>query len=62
MINSNNYLRQVGIPEEQFTQLLEKLKQEIEEELQSNKMSAPRKVRKNQLVKIQPMQSLNLAA
>ena len=38
MINSNNYLRQVGISEKQFTFLLKRLEQEIEEDLQRNKM------------------------
>jgi hypothetical protein len=38
MINSNNYLRQVGISEKQFTFLLKGLEQEIEEDLQRNKM------------------------
>ena len=38
MINSKDYLRQVGISEEQFTVLLNRLKQEIEEDLQNNKI------------------------
>ena len=38
MINSSNYLRQVGITEKKFTLLLARLKQEIEQELQNNKM------------------------
>ena len=38
MINSNNYLRQVGISEKQFTFLLKRLEQEIEEDLQRNKI------------------------
>ncbi len=38
MINSKNYLRQVGVPEEQFTFLLNRLEQEIEKDLQNNKM------------------------
>ena len=38
MINSNNYLRQVGISEKQFTFLLKRLEWEIEEDLQRNKM------------------------
>jgi len=38
MINSNHYLRQVGISEKQFTFLLKRLEQEIEEDLQRNKM------------------------
>ena len=38
MINSNNYLRQVGISEKQFTFLLKGLEQEIEEDLQRNKI------------------------
>ena len=38
MTNSNKYLRQVGITEEKFTLLLERLKQEIEKDLQNNKM------------------------
>ena len=35
MINSKDYLRQVGISEEQFTVLLNRLKQEIEKDLQN---------------------------
>ena len=38
MGNSNNYLRQVGIPEEKFTLLLSKLQQEIDRDLVENKM------------------------
>ena len=38
MINSKDYLRQVGISEEQFTVLLNRLKQEIEKDLQNNKI------------------------
>jgi hypothetical protein len=38
MTNSNHYLRQVGISEKQFTLLLKRLEQEIEEDLQKNKM------------------------
>ena len=38
MINSSKHLRQVGISEEQFSLLLERLKQEIEKDLQNNKM------------------------
>ena len=39
MINSKDYLRQVGISEEQFTVLLNRLKQEIEEDLQNRHLS-----------------------
>jgi hypothetical protein len=52
MINSNNYLRQVGISEKQFTLLLKRLEQEIEEDLQKNKMKkrgAPSKVMTTEL-------------
>ncbi len=38
MTNSNDYLRQVGISEKQFTFLLKRLEREIEEDLQKNKM------------------------
>lgn len=38
MMNSNNYLRQVGISEKQFAFLLKRLEQEIEGDLQRNKM------------------------
>jgi hypothetical protein len=38
MINSSAYLRQVGIPEEKFTLLLERLKQEIDQDLHNNKI------------------------
>jgi len=38
MANSNNYLRQVGIPEEKFTLLISKLQQEIDRDLVENKM------------------------
>jgi hypothetical protein len=38
MINSKSYLRQVGIAEEQFTLLLKQLEQEIEKDLENNKM------------------------
>ena len=38
MANSNNYLRQVGIPEEKFTLLPSKLQQEIDRDLVENKM------------------------
>ena len=38
MTNTKNYLRQVGVSEEQFTLLLKRLEQEIEKDLQNNKM------------------------
>lgn len=38
MTKSNNYLRQIGIAENQFTLLLNKLEQEIKKDLQINKM------------------------
>ena len=38
MTNSKNYLRQVVVSEEQFTLLLKRLEQEIEKDLQNNKM------------------------
>ena len=38
MTNSKNYFRQVGVTEEQFTLLLKRLEQEIENDLQNNKM------------------------
>lgn len=38
MTNSKNYLRQVGVSEEQFTLLLKRLEQEIAKDLQNNKM------------------------
>lgn len=38
MTKSNNYLRQIGITEKQFALLLDKLEQEIKNELQINKM------------------------
>ena len=38
MTNSKNYLRQVGVTEEQFTLLLKRPEQEIENDLQNNKM------------------------
>ena len=38
MTNSKDYLRQVGVSEEQFTLLLKRLEQEIEKDLQNNKM------------------------
>jgi hypothetical protein len=38
MTKSNNYLRQIGIAENQFTLLLDKLEQEIKKDLQINKM------------------------
>ena len=38
MINSKNYLRQVGVSEVQFTLLLRRLEQEREKDLQNNKM------------------------
>jgi len=38
MTNSKNYLRQIGVSEEQFTFLLKRLVQEIEKDLQNNKM------------------------
>lgn len=38
MTKSNNYLRQIGITENQFTLLLDKLEQEIKKDLQINKM------------------------
>ena len=52
MTNFNNYLRQVGISQEQFTLLLERLKQEIEKDLQNNKMKkrgVPSKVMRTEL-------------
>ena len=36
MTNSKNYLRQIGVSEEQFTFLLKRLVQEIEKDLQNN--------------------------
>ena len=38
MTKSNNYLRQIGIAENQFTLLFDKLEQKIKEDLQINKM------------------------
>ena len=38
MTKSNNYLRQIGIAENQFTLLFDKLEQEIKKDLQINKM------------------------
>ena len=38
MINSKDYLRQVGISKEQFTLLMNRLKQEIEKDLQNNRI------------------------
>ena len=38
MINSKNYLRQVGVSEVQFTLLLRQLEQEREKDSQNNKM------------------------
>ena len=38
MTNSKDYLRQVGISEEQFSFLLKRLEQEIAQDLQNNKM------------------------
>ena len=38
MTNSKDYLRQVGISEEQFSFLLKRLEQEIAKDLQNNKM------------------------
>ena len=38
MINSKDYLRHVGISEEQFAVLLNRLKQEVEKDLQNNKI------------------------
>jgi len=38
MINSSNYLRQVGLSEEKFTLVLQKLQKEIDAELAINKM------------------------
>ena len=38
MTNSKNYLRQVGVSEVQFTLLLKRLEQEIEKDLQNNKI------------------------
>jgi hypothetical protein len=38
MTNTKNYLRQVGVSEEQFTLLLKRLEQEIEKDLRNNKM------------------------
>ena len=38
MTNSKNHLRQVGVSEEQFILLLRRLEQEIEKDLQNNKM------------------------
>lgn len=38
MTKSNNYLRQIGIAENQFTLLLNQLEQEIKKDLQINKM------------------------
>ncbi len=38
MINSRSYLRRVGISEEKFVLLLKRLKQEIEQDLQNNKI------------------------
>ena len=47
MINSKDYLRQVGISEEQFTVLLNRLKQEIEKDLQNNKIKKKRSVKQD---------------
>ncbi len=38
MTKSKDYLRQIGIAEKQFTLLLDKLDQEIKNDLQINKM------------------------
>lgn len=38
MVNSNNYLRQVGISEEKFSALLIKLTEEIAQDLKNNPM------------------------
>ena len=38
MTNYKNYLRQVGVSEKQFTLLLRRIEQEIEKDLQNNKM------------------------
>jgi len=38
MTNSKDYLRQVGISEEQFSLLLKRLEQEIAKDLQNNKI------------------------
>jgi len=38
MTKSNNYLRQIGIAESQFTLLFDKLEEEIKKDLQINKM------------------------
>ena len=38
MTKSKDYLRQIGITEKQFTLLLDKLEQEIKNDLQINKM------------------------
>ena len=45
MTNSKNHLRQVGVSEEQFILLLRRLEQEIEKDLQNNKMKKKRSVK-----------------
>ena len=62
MTKSKDYLRQIGITEKQFALLLDKLEQEIKNELQINKMKnrgvCAKEAYEKQLVKIQPMQRL----